>query len=54
MLAKYDGLKWIDVDLKREMHIAMGDCVVLKKLGKETEGRERRVKGGGVLCIGSV
>ena len=34
MSAKYEGLKWIDVDSKRKMHTAMGDCVILKKLGK--------------------
>ncbi len=41
MSAKYEGLKWIDVDSKREKHIIMGDCLVLKKLEKDTE-RERK------------
>ena len=52
MSAKYEGLKWIDVDSKREMHTAIGDCVVLKKLGKETERKREGQRG--VLCIGSV
>ena len=44
--AKYEVLKWIDVDLKMEIHTAMGDCVVFKKLGKKLKGRGRRGKGG--------
>ena len=47
---KYEGLKWIDVDSKREMHTAMGDCVILKRLGKDTERkREKGREGGGTL-----
>ena len=39
MSAKYEGLKWVDVVLKphRDLHTAMGDHVVLKKLGNDTE-----------------
>ena len=40
-------MKWIDVDSKREMHTAMGDCVILKKLGKETERKREKGKGWG-------
>jgi hypothetical protein len=50
--AKYEGLKWIDVDSKREMHTAMGDCVVLKKLGKETERKREKGRGWGYFILG--
>ena len=44
----------MDVDSKphREMHTAMGDCMVLKKLGKDTERKSQKgkVKGGRILC----
>ena len=52
MSAKYEGLKWIDVDSKREMHTAMGDCVILKKLGKETERKREKGKGWGYFVLG--
>ena len=44
MSAKYEGLKWIDVDSKREKLITMGDCLVLKKLGKDTERKRKKGK----------
>ena len=52
MSAKYEGLKWIDVDSKREMHTSMGDCVILKKLGKETERKREKGKGWGYFVLG--
>jgi hypothetical protein len=45
-------LKWIDVDSKREMHTAMGDCVVLKKLGKGTERKRENGRGWGYFILG--
>jgi hypothetical protein len=50
--AKYEGLVWIDVDSKRELHTAMGDCVVLKKLGKDTERQREKGRGWGYFILG--
>ena len=33
------------MDSKREMNTATGDCLVLKKLGKETERKRDKGKG---------
>ena len=52
MSAKYEGLKWFEVDSKREMHTAMGDCVILKELGKETERKREKGKGWGYFILG--